>query len=139
MEQMIDLITFAEKEKKGHKFYETKFFCGVSFPQYEGTPQKDNPTPDDKYIDGMDSNAWWNLKLCATQYWEDRYKGLSLDKRGGKKSSAWNFFLREEKLLSSCEISYGNPYSLIENCARRTALHNVFRELIPHTYEKYFK
>ena len=139
MEKMIDLITFSKKEKKGHKFYTTKFFYGESFPQYEGTPQKDSPTPDEKDIDGMDSNAWWNLKLCATQYWEDQYKCLSLDKRGGKKSSAWNFFLHEEKVLSAKEISYGNTYSLIETCARRTALHNFFRELMPNTYEKYFK
>lgn len=142
MEQLIDLVTFSKKEKEGHKFYTNKFFGGVPFPQYEGTPQKDNPTPDDKYIDGMDSNAWWNLKLCATQYWEDHYKGLgisNLNKRGGKKSNAWNFFLREEKALSACEISYGNTYLLIETCARRTALHNVFRELMPNTYEKYFK
>lgn len=137
MEQLIDLITFSKKEKEGHKFYTNKFFYGKSFPQYEGTPQKDNPTPDDKYIDGMDSNAWRNLKLCATQYWEDHYKSMSLDKRGGKKSSAWNFFLREEKVLSACEISYGNTYSLIETCARRTALHNVFHELMPNTYKKY--
>ena len=139
MEQLIDLITFSKKEKEGHKFYTNKFSCGEYFPQYEGTPQKDNPTPDDKYIDAMDNNAWWNLKLCATQYWEDHYKGISLDKRGGKKSSAWNFFLHEEKFLSALDISYCNPYSLIEACARRTALHIVFRELMPHTYEKYFK
>lgn len=137
--EMIDLITFSEKEKEGHKFYTVKYSYGEAFPQYEGTPQKDSPTPDDKYIDGMDSNAWWNLKLCASQYWEDHYKAMNLDKKGGKKSSAWKFFLREEKVLSACEISYGNTYSLIETCAKKMALHNVIRELMPNTYEKYFE
>ena len=137
--EMIDLITFTKKDNEGHKFYKNKFFGGEIFPQYEGTPQKDSPTPDSEYIDSMDSNAWWNLKLCATQYWEDHYKAINLDTKGGKKSSAWSFFLREEKVLSACEISYGNTYSLVETCARRTALHNVIRELMPHTYEKYSK
>lgn len=139
MEKLIDLITFAKKEKEGHDFYTTKFFCGEAFQQYEGTPQKDSPTADDKYINKMDSNAWWNLKLCATQYWENRYGALSLDKRGGKKSSAWEWFLREEQSLTKSELMYGNAYSLIETCARRTALHNIMRELMPKTYDKYFK
>lgn len=140
MEQLIDLITFSEKEKEGHKFYKTKFFCGESFPQYEGTPQKDNPTPDDKYIDGMDSNAWWNLKLCASQYWGHRYSiqnWLPNDLKGGKNSNAWKWFLREEKHISVQDRMVTNPYTVMELNAQRTALHNYISNLLPNVYDAY--
>lgn len=138
--QFIDLITFSKKDKEGYKFYKTKYFYGRAYPQFEGTPDLKESVPDDKYINSMDSNDWNNLGLGALQYYSDSYNAkvwLDYDLRGGKKSNAWKWFIREDKHITKLEKTYLNPYSLIELNSQRKALHSYMQTLMPKVYDKY--
>lgn len=141
MAKLIDLITYSKKCSEGHKFYTTKYFYSQPYVQYEGTPELNNPTPDDTYISKMTSNTWWNLKLGSLQYWEDSYGAksfLPMDLKGGTKSIAWKWFLRENRHIELMLSTYNNPYTLVELTSRLKQLHLYIQKYLPKIYKKYY-
>lgn len=141
MAKLIDLITYSKKCSEGHKFYTTKYFYSQPYVQYEGTPELNSPTPDDTYISKMTSNTWWNLKLGSLQYWEDSYGAksfLPMDLKGGTKSIAWKWFLRENRHIELMLSTYNNPYTLVELTSRLKQLHSYIQKYLPKVYKKYY-
>ena len=141
MAKLIDLITYSKKCSEGHKFYTTKYFYSQPYVQYERTPELNSPTPDDTYISKMTSNTWWNLKLGSLQYWEDSYgekSFLPMDLKGGTKSIAWKWFLKENRHIELMLSTDNSPYTLIELTSRLKQLHLYIQKYLPKTYKKYY-
>ena len=61
-----------------------------------------------------------------------------MDLKGGTKSIAWKWFLKENRHIELMLSTDNNPYTLIELTSRLKQLHLYIQKYLPKIYKKYY-